>query len=560
MSWNRSIAVLFILGVAMVTFTSVHAEDASDQKEPKKKPARKPSAPLITISPETTRISGPIGDDGYVMYLEALRRKCKEGVTPERNVVVSLWQAIGPNGELRGADEFRAKYFKEMGIEPLPAKGDYYINMHEIARRHLGAVEGDPAVGKLASELWEQHSKAIVGPWTTKEFPLLAKWVESNKRTMDTAVKAIMTRDQYYAPLLTNADGGKFDNMLVAVLLPTAQQTREFSRFLVARAMYRLGDSDAEGAMNDLLACHRLGRHYSKAPTLIEALVCYAIEGMATAGDFYLANHAKLTAKQVKWYHEQLAKMPPPPSVAHCIDVCERYMYLDCTVTMARTGPGALELIGALAGDGGEFKEADNPLTRLLARAAIDWDEPMKMGNRFYDRIVAAAKLPTYKERAEAAEAVQMDFEKLAKSGKDFSGLAASLIGLKSTRKELGKKIGAILCALLLPATSVASRAEDRTYVGIELSKLSFALSAYRTEQGGYPNKLSELAAKYIDKIPRDRYSGEPLIYRRKSGGYLLYSVGPNLKDDGGFGPFNSGRDSQDDLAVRSAGIMGEDK
>jgi hypothetical protein len=549
---NRFLGVVSIVVLFLGAMAHCDAEDTSEKNEPKQQRKPKPS-PLITISKETTRISGPIADDGYVMYLEALRLKCKDGVTPERNVVVSLWQAIGPYGELRDAD-FQKDYFKEMGIDPLPKKGDYYVNIHDVAREHLGAAAADPEVQKLTNELWEQYDEATNGPWTKKEYPLLAKWIESNKKPMEVAVKGIMTRDQYYAPLLAGDD--EFGNMLIGVLLPTAMQTREFARLLSARAMYRLGGDDVEGAMNDLLACHRLARHYSKAPTLIEALVCYAIEGIASGGDFNLAHHAKLATKQTKWYHDQLAKMPPPPSVVRCLDICERYGYLDCAVMMARQGPGAFNVIDALAGGGGGGAKVDNPVTRLLARAAIDWDEPMKMGNQFYDRIVAAASLPTFKERAAAAEKIDEEFEKLAASAKDFSGIAASILGVKSARKEIGKKIGTILCALLLPATSAASNAEERIHVGIDLSKLSYAISAYRTEHGKYPDKLDELAPKYIKEVPQDRYSGEPLVYKRESGGYMLYSIGGNLKDDRGVGPFTDGRLPQDDLAVRSPEIM----
>ena len=530
--------LVFALGLVLGVFAACDAEDASEKKEPKQQRKPKPS-PLITISKATTRISGPIADDGYVMYLEALRLKCKEGVTPERNVVVSLWQAIGPYGELRDAD-LQKDYFKEMGIDPLPKKGNYYVNIHDVASKHLGAAPADPKVQNLTNELWEQYDEATGGPWTKKDYPLLAKWIESNEKPMAVAVKGIMTRDQYYAPLLGGDD--EFGNMLVGVLLPTAQQTREFARLLSARAMYRLGGEDVEGAMSDLLACHRLARHYSKAPTLIEALVCYAIEGIASGGDFNLAHHAKLTTKQAQWYHERLAKMPPPPSVVHCLDVCERYMFLDCAVMMARKGPGAFKMIDALAGGGGGGAKVDNPVTRLLARAAIDWDEPMKMGNQFYDRIVAAASLPSFKERAAAAAKIDEEFEKLAESSKDFSGIAASILGVKSARKEIGKKIGTILCALLLPATSAASNAEERIHVGIDLSNLSYAISAYRTEHGKYPDRLDELVPKYVKEVPQDRYSGEPLVYKRESGGYLLYSIGGNLKDDGGVGPFTDGR------------------
>ena len=37
-----------------------------------------------------------------------------------------------------------------------------------------------------------------------------------------------------------------------------------------------------------------------------------------------------------------------------------------------------------------------------------------------------------------------------------------------------------------------------------------------------------------LKAVPLDRFSGEPLRYRREGGGYVLYSVASDLDDDGG--------------------------
>jgi len=34
--------------------------------------------------------------------------------------------------------------------------------------------------------------------------------------------------------------------------------------------------------------------------------------------------------------------------------------------------------------------------------------------------------------------------------------------------------------------------------------------------------------------LPTDPFSGKPFVYRREGAGFLIYSWGPNLKDDGG--------------------------
>ncbi len=64
---------------------------------------------------------------------------------------------------------------------------------------------------------------------------------------------------------------------------------------------------------------------------------------------------------------------------------------------------------------------------------------------------------------------------------------------------------------------------------------LATALSAYRHDHGEYPSSLDPLLGNYLDRMPLDPCVDQPLRYiRREPGDYLLYSVGPNLRDDGG--------------------------
>ncbi len=63
-------------------------------------------------------------------------------------------------------------------------------------------------------------------------------------------------------------------------------------------------------------------------------------------------------------------------------------------------------------------------------------------------------------------------------------------------------------------------------------SRITLALAAYKARFGGYPPSLAQLRAKLGWKIPADPFSGKDFIYRREGKGYLLYSVGQNLRDD----------------------------
>jgi hypothetical protein len=69
----------------------------------------------------------------------------------------------------------------------------------------------------------------------------------------------------------------------------------------------------------------------------------------------------------------------------------------------------------------------------------------------------------------------------------------------------------------------------------LDQAHLAIALERFSLIRGVTPERLTELVPDFIAEVPRDIYTREPLIYRRtEDGGFLLYSVGPNRRDDGG--------------------------
>jgi hypothetical protein len=60
-------------------------------------------------------------------------------------------------------------------------------------------------------------------------------------------------------------------------------------------------------------------------------------------------------------------------------------------------------------------------------------------------------------------------------------------------------------------------------------------LERFRLARGAYPQTIEELSPEFVKQLPHDVVNGEPLKYGRTAGGgYLLYSIGWNEKDDGG--------------------------
>lgn len=90
-------------------------------------------------------------------------------------------------------------------------------------------------------------------------------------------------------------------------------------------------------------------------------------------------------------------------------------------------------------------------------------------------------------------------------------------------------------CSVWLPVFTKSRFAEARCHTQNLLLLTSLALRAYKVEHGAYPRFLQELAPGYLKSIPADPLALKGSFkYKLKGSGYVLYSVGPDGKDDGG--------------------------
>ena len=107
-----------------------------------------------------------------------------------------------------------------------------------------------------------------------------------------------------------------------------------------------------------------------------------------------------------------------------------------------------------------------------------------------------------------------------------------------------------ILTVILMPVFPDAQRPRDRAIASLGLDQLALLLKAYHARRGEYPESLTELAAYAGRALPEDPFSGKPFAYRREGDGFVVYSWGPNLKDDGGT-PSPKDSPGEGDLVIR---------
>jgi hypothetical protein len=502
-------------------------------------PAQGKEKPLqqthITISKATTRIVEPLTKDGYPNYIRAINEQMSRGVTPENNAAVALLKAIGP---AKLDADLRAEYFTRLGIKPLPVDADYFETFDEYIQR---VIKDPDAIETAGDEFYE----AMQTPWTDEDYPHIARWLEKNDKHLE-AITQASNRSRYYMPLLTSTDSEQTP-MLVAVLLPNLSQPRDIARGLAVRSMYKLGGGNAESAWSDVKAGLQLGRLVGQGSTIIESLVSSAIKGIAWQGVAPIIQHGKLTAKQANLFRAQLVALPPQPHVLERIDSGERYAYLDCVCWLARVGPKVLNDI--MGGDASEPQLIE--LQRTLANTTIDWNVVLKMGNHYYDRLVAAGKLESADQRKRALQKFDADLKKMAGAAKKGAlGIPLLLLGGEQGKEMISKQVGGILIALLLPALNTVIEVEHRDETRMRMADLALALAAYRDRHKAYPDKLSDLTPQDVKQIPTDAISDGAFRYRRQDDGFILYSLGPNAMDDDG----RTGDDDPegDDIVLRT--------
>jgi hypothetical protein len=66
------------------------------------------------------------------------------------------------------------------------------------------------------------------------------------------------------------------------------------------------------------------------------------------------------------------------------------------------------------------------------------------------------------------------------------------------------------------------------------ITELRLATRAYQQQHGTPPPSLEALVPAYLPAVPQDPFAPKPLVYRRTGTAALIYSRGPDGKDDGG--------------------------
>lgn len=464
------------------------------------------------VSPETTYYVEPIRSDGSVDFAAAINAELGSDIAPEENAYALLLQAIGP------VENASPTLYDLLGIKPPNETSVRFRKMDEVFAQEASSDERLETLLDVESELRAR-------PWQREEYPEVVQLIEQNRETLERVHQAVAS-DKYFRPLVATDENGQplliLDDHLCGI-----EELRGLARLLMIHAMLKLHEGDTQAAWDDLIACRRLGRLVAHGPTLIDVLVGYSIEGTTNAGIAALLSHSSPDAETIARYQADLAAMPPITAINTVINRTERCSYIQVIQAIAKGRPEAVSY----------FDTWDPETLAKASGPGFNWNEPLIHGNALYNESVLAMELPTYSERTQALDELETQYEEMMSNTK--------LGVVRSLYKGQAAIIGESLLLIMLPATSTARMVEDRVRQQAKNIDAALALAAFKEEHGDYPENLGELVPDFLDEVPQDIFADNALVYRPSENGYTLYSIGPDVVDQGG-----SDDDGADDLSI----------
>jgi hypothetical protein len=463
----------------------------------------------IEISKETTYITEPVDEQGYVDYLKAINQRQSAGVTVENNAAVAFVKSIGVEPLELESESLEREFFEKLGIESPSRKGEYFRNFQQWIDTEFAsssAEEREAKAERLENALYEG-----IGVDDKKSIEVVTAYTTANSEQLDALAEGLKL-PHFYMPLVT---AGKPPVLMAS--FSGKFYARELVRAYSLRSQIALLGGDIEAAWEDIRSIYRLSRHLSKGGTLIEGLVAIAIESIGHDAAIRLIQTHSLSATQLVRVQKDLAALSHTVSTAERLEAGERFFMLDAYQSIVRKPEIAKEL------------DFSGPIAELLA-GTVDHNECMRVLNKWADKSVAAAKSKTRAELDKAQNEIETAIAILQKRQKSWSTAVSVLLSAKAR----GKQIGEVFVALMLPATNMAVLTEKQSESKLDLLNIAIALEQYKLAHKKYPEKLTALAPKYLKEVPTDWLANDkPYSYSVAEGEYRLVGVGRDGLTDG---------------------------
>jgi hypothetical protein len=285
---------------------------------------------------------------------------------------------------------------------------------------------------------------------------------------------------------------------------------------LTTKALLDLHRGNRQQALNAITVLLRVGDHFGSAALGWDALIrnsfhVHALDVLRKALE--IAPLARHECEQMQQRLNSIDQIGPFERAMQG----ERLRLIWYFDQLRREAPWfTVRLIAGRSPDALAWNDYETPpgLRHMIARLVmwawapfVNMDETFSL--RLWQRQFLLARQPY--RRAAAA------FERLA-LGRERGRWAWYAVFTKMHQPLYG--------GMMLPRDFVMAR--------IGLAQWALALQVYQIEHGSYPDSLYQARKRLRWRLPQDPFSGTDFIYRHEGRGYIIYSIGENLRDDKG--------------------------
>jgi hypothetical protein len=95
-------------------------------------------------------------------------------------------------------------------------------------------------------------------------------------------------------------------------------------------------------------------------------------------------------------------------------------------------------------------------------------------------------------------------------------------------------KRGGLITQMIMPALARRLQLETRCLAQLRVTQTALTVERYRLAEEHLPESLDNLVPTYMQVVPKDPFNGRNLRYRKLETGFVVYSVGDDLTDEGG--------------------------
>ena len=262
---------------------------------------------------------------------------------------------------------------------------------------------------------------------------------------------------------------------------------------LKLEAILHAENGDGKSAIRSAISSFGIARSLAKEPLIISQLVHIACQRLAATTIEYCINRAELA-------DEELAEL------IECVHNAERISDISCAFIGERcNGISFFKAPGSANPDLIDGIPFQSILELYKAIGLADADAIIYLD--IMDGYIKSTQLPPHR-RQEAIKAIDAK--------------------LQSTSQIH------ILLHIIMPALSRISTIDLRNIAGLRTARTALAIERYRLAAGRLPDALTDLVPAYLDAVPTDPFDGKDLRYEKLGIGFVVYSVGQDLRDDGG--------------------------